>query len=124
MSQLPKNWIRVPLGTFIIECNQRVPEQNEEFKYIDISSVNRDTKRVENPQILIGKDAPSRARKHVKSGDVLVSMTRPNLNAVALVPDELNGQIASTGFDILRTSEVDPRWIFNLVRATNFVKAM
>jgi type I restriction enzyme S subunit len=101
-----------------------VPEQNEEFKYIDISSVNRDTKRIENPQVLIGKDAPSRARKHVKSGDVLVSMTRPNLNAVALVPDELNGQIASTGFDVLRTSEVDPRWIFNLVRTTNFVKAM
>lgn len=124
MSQLPPNWIRVPLGTFIIECNQRVPEQNEEFMYIDISSVNRDTKRIENPQVLIGKDAPSRARKHIKSGDVLVSMTRPNLNAVALVPDELNGQIASTGFDVLRTSEVDPRWIFNLVRTTNFVKAM
>lgn len=124
MSQLPKSWIKVPLGTFMIECNQRVPEQNEEFKYIDISSVNRDTKRIENPQVLIGKDAPSRARKHVKSGDVLVSMTRPNLNAVALVPDELDGQIASTGFDVLRTSDIDPRWIFNLVRTTNFVEAM
>lgn len=124
MSQLPKNWIKVSFDTFMIECNQRVPEQNEEFKYIDISSVNRDTKRVENPQVMIGKDAPSRARKHIKSGDVLVSMTRPNLNAVALVPDELNGQIASTGFDVLRTSDIDPRWIFNLVRTNNFVEAM
>ena len=51
-------------------------------------------------------------------------MTRPNLNAVALVPKELDGEIASTGFDVLRASEIDPRWIFYTVRSTSFVERM
>jgi type I restriction enzyme S subunit len=74
---------------------------------------------------LLGKDAPSRARKQVAAGDILVSMTRPNLNAVAMVPKELDGQIASTGFDVLRPIVgVDPRWIGYLVRTEAFVEAM
>lgn len=124
MRNLPNGWTKAPLDTFTIECNQHIPGETEEFKYIDIGSVNRDTKRIETPQSLIGKDAPSRARKHVRAGDVLVSMTRPNLNAVALVPDDLDGQIASTGFDVLRTPGIDPRWVFNLVRTSAFVEAM
>jgi len=125
MSGLPFSWVTAPLGAFTIDCGQRVPEESEEFKYIDIGSVNRDTKRIETPQQLLGKNAPSRARKHVKAGDVLVSMTRPNLNSVALVPDELDGQIASTGFDVLRASSgIEHRWVSYLVRTDAFVEAM
>ncbi len=125
MSGLPFSWVTSPLGAFTIDCGQRIPEETEEFKYIDIGSVNRDTKRIETPQQLLGKNAPSRARKHVKAGDVLVSMTRPNLNAVALVPDELDGQIASTGFDVLRASSgIEHRWVSYLVRTDAFVEAM
>ena len=125
MSELPSSWVTAPLGEFTLDCGQRVPEEFEEFKYIDIGSVNRDTKRIVTPQQLLGKDAPSRARKHVRAGDVLVSMTRPNLNAVALVPDELDGQIASTGFDVLRASfGIEHRWVSYLVRTDAFVEAM
>jgi type I restriction enzyme S subunit len=124
MSKLPSGWITTPIGSFTIDCEQRIPAETEVFKYIDIGSVNRNTKRIEEPQTLMGKNAPSRARKQVRASDVLVSMTRPNLNAVALVPDELDGHIASTGFDVIRTNDVDPRWIFNLVRANAFIEAM
>jgi type I restriction enzyme S subunit len=124
MSGLPKRWAKAPIGAFTIDCGQRVPYDGGEFTYIDIGSVNRETKQIENPQRLAGKDAPSRARKHVFSGDTLVSMTRPNLNAVALVGDDLDGQIASTGFDVLRAPGIDPRWVFYLARTTKFVQEM
>jgi type I restriction enzyme S subunit len=124
MSKLPFGWITASIGAFTIDCDQHIPEEVEAFKYIDISSVNRNTKHIEDPKTLIGKDAPSRARKRVCAGNVLVSMTRPNLNAVALVPDNLDSQIASTGFDVLRAADIDPRWVFNLVRTTTFVDAM
>lgn len=124
MSILPSNWVTAPLGAFTDDCIQRVPGEAETFTYIDIGSVSRETKQIESPQRLLGKDAPSRARKHVRAGDVLVSMTRPNLNAVALVPEHLDGQIASTGFDVLRASSIDPRWVFYLVRSAKFVEAM
>lgn len=124
MSKLPSGWVTAPIGSFTIDCAQHIPVETEVFKYIDIGSVNRNTKCIEYPQTLMGKDSPSRARKHVRAGDVLVSMTRPNLNAVALVPDELDGHIASTGFDVIRANDVDPRWIFNLVRTNAFIDAM
>ena len=124
MSELPKSWAATTLGNVSQDCAQRIPADDELFQYIDIASIDRDKKTVTSPQVLLGKDAPSRARKHVAESDVLVSMTRPNLNAVALVPKPLNGQIASTGFDVLRATEIDPRWIFYTVRSANFVERM
>ena len=124
MSELPPTWEMVPIGNVTVECLQGIPSRDKEFQYIDIASVDRDTKSITNPQKLLGKDAPSRARQHVRAGDVLVSMTRPNLNAVALVPDSLDGQIASTGFDVLRAPELDPRWLFYLARTRTFVDRM
>lgn len=121
---LPDSWTTAPIGSLTVETSQRVPAEDDEFTYIDISSVDRQKKSILTPQQLVGKDAPSRARKVVQSGDVLVSMTRPNLNAVAYVSAELDGQIASTGFDVLRAPSLDPRWLFYLVRSGDFVEAM
>ena len=125
MSELPPNWAQVPLSVITVDASQRVLLAEEVIRYIDIGSVNRNTKSIESPQELLGKDAPNRARKQVAVGDTLVSMTRPNLNAVALVPEEFDGQIASTGFDVLRpVAGVDPRWVSYLVRTEAFVDAM
>lgn len=125
MSELPENWDTAPLSAISSDVPQRVPDPAEKFTYIDIGSINRETKTIAAPQELLGKDAPSRARKQVATGDTLVSMTRPNLNAIALVPPSLDGQIASTGFDVLRPLEgIDPRWLAYLVRTEQFVSAM
>lgn len=124
MSGFPSEWLEVKLGDITSDCEQRIPSANEVFAYIDIGSLDREAKRIVLPQNLAGSNAPSRARKVVREGDVLVSMTRPNLNAVALVSHELDAQIASTGFDVLRPILVDPRWIFYTVRTKAFVDAM
>ncbi|QTS85226.1 restriction endonuclease subunit S [Ectopseudomonas khazarica] len=124
MSKHPEGWVITRLGDICDQPKQRVPAIDEEFTYIDIASINRDLKVVSNPQHLQGANAPSRARKEVESGDVIVSMTRPNLNAVALIDTQLHGSFASTGFDVLRPIEVDPRWIFAVVRSTKFIESM
>lgn len=125
MNELPENWGTAPLSAISSDVPQRVPDPAERFTYIDIGSIDRETKTIAAPQELLGKDAPSRARKQVATGDTLVSMTRPNLNAAALVPPSLDGQIASTGFDVLRPLEgIDPRWLAYLVRTEQFVYAM
>jgi type I restriction enzyme, S subunit len=65
--------------------------------------------------------APTRARQQVKEHDVLVSMTRPNLNAVAIVGADLHGAVASTGFDVLRSLGVHPDWISYRVQTQEFI---
>ena len=125
MDELPSTWARVSLGLLTTDVSQRVPSGDEQITYIDIGSIDRESKTVATPQQMLGADAPSRARKQVQSGDTLVSMTRPNLNAVALVSASLHGQIASTGFDVLRPLKgIDPRWIAYSVRTESFVQAM
>jgi len=82
-------------------------------------------KKIVSPQTLLAQEAPSRARQIVRTNDVLVATTRPNLNAVALVPPELNGQICSTGFCVLRAStEVPARLIFAYVQSPLFVSTV
>ena len=107
------------------KIEQTGPLAVDEFVYVDISSVDNKTKRIVDPKRLLVTEAPSRARQRLRAGDVLVSMTRPNLNAVAMVPPELNGAIGSTGFHVLRANDdVDPRWLFNAVQSRDFVQTM
>ncbi len=73
-------------------------EPDKTFKYIDISSVDNKDKKIIKANELLGTEAPSRARKIIRAGDVIVSTTRPNLNAVAVVPQELDNEICSTGY--------------------------
>jgi type I restriction enzyme S subunit len=51
-------------------------------------------------------------------------MTRPNLNAVAMITDELAGSIGSTGFHVLRANSVSPGWIYYRVQSEDFISAM
>jgi len=124
MSELPSGWTLTFLGDICGQPAQQVPNVDEDFIYIDIASIDRDLKVVSEPQQLCGANAPSRARKRVDKGDIIVSMTRPNLNAVALIGEQHSGCIASTGFDVLKPIEVEPRWIFSAVRSARFIDAM
>jgi type I restriction enzyme S subunit len=96
------------------------------FRYIDISAIDKDAKRITIAPEILGAEAPSRARKAVRAGDVLVSTVRPNLNAVAVVPDELDGEIASTGFCVLRASPklAEGKFIFYRCRTPEFVNSL
>jgi type I restriction enzyme S subunit len=107
------------------KIDQAGPVPNREFTYVDISSVDNNAKRIVEPKRLPADSAPSRARQRLRSGDVLVSMTRPNLNAVALVPPDLDGAIGSTGFHVLRGRDgVLPQWLYYGVQTRQFVGAM
>ncbi|MEO0485534.1 MAG: restriction endonuclease subunit S [Pseudomonadota bacterium] len=96
------------------------------LRYIDIGSVSQIEKVIENPPTIQAEEAPSRARQIVKAGDILISTVRPNLNAVALVPDELDGATASTGFSILRpdNAHLTRNYLFHWVRTQAFISEM
>lgn len=95
-----------------------------DFIYVDISSIDRETKRIVNAKTITGSEAPSRAKQVLRTGDVVISMTRPNLNAVALVPDHLDGAIGSTGFHVLRSKWMKPEFLFGLVQTDAFIDSM
>lgn len=122
--ELPPGWERAALGDVTIPKVDQVAPHGSTFEYIDISAIDRDTKRIGSATEIPTAHAPSRARQRVRANDVLVSMTRPNLNAVALVPQDLDAATASTGFDVLRAIGVLPEWLFAHVRTPAFVQEM
>lgn len=122
--QVPSGWSTATIETVCIDTEQVKPEHDKEFTYIDISSIDRFRKLITSPQRISGSDAPSRARKLVKEGDILVALTRPNLNAVAMIPADLDGEIASTGFEVLRPHGIEARWLYYFVRTAEFIEAM
>ena len=125
---LPEGWRLVKLADVCEkQTGIRDPrlEPEKTFRYIDISRVDNKLKRITEAKQLIGKEAPSRARKIVRENDVILSTTRPNLNAIATVPKELDSEICSTGFCVLRsTSLVDATYLFLYLQSGNFVETL
>ncbi|EGB2778819.1 hypothetical protein H7D78_001595 [Campylobacter upsaliensis] len=72
------------------------------FQYIEISNIDIENGHIRDVSLIAEKDAPSRARLLVKQDDILVSATRPNRGAIAIVPKNLDGAVASTGFIVIR----------------------
>lgn len=125
---MKQGWTEVALGDVTEPVSKRVPEGSPSgaFTYIDLSSVDQQLKEIVGPVVVPVAEAPSRARQLVAAGDVLVSTVRPNLNAVAVVPPELAGATASTGFTVLRPRQrdVDHRYVFHWVKNPRFVASM
>lgn len=118
-----------PLGEIVADVASWNPVrdgQDRLIRYIDLSSVNQDTKVIDPNEPIVAREAPSRARQLVQTGDVLVSTVRPNLNGVSRVPETLDGSTASTGFCVLRPKdrELDGGYLFHWVKAPMFIADM
>lgn len=94
------------------------------IEYIDISSINKDINEIAfNTPYCFG-DAPSRAQQCVKYFDVVVSLVRPNLKNIAIVKDDRDNLVASSGFCVLRGKTILPKLIFYIVNSQNFTDAL
>jgi len=115
--KIDPDWEIMALGKVMAVNAQTTDPADEygekEFVYIDISSVENGTGVVSFDNLLKGKEAPGRARRVVKNGDILLSTVRPNLKAFAYLSDIPQNAIASTGFAVLTaTDKVIPKFVY------------
>ena len=77
--------------------------EDQQIQYIDISALPKggliDSALCASYRF---SDAPSRARRLVRAGDIVVSLVRPSNRNIGRVPVSLDGQIASTGTTVIR----------------------
>lgn len=119
---LPKGWVWTRVGEITDNVENVNPKTNpdREFLYIDIASIDNKLQKITNPKKYYGKNAPSRARQLIISGDILFSTVRTYLKNIAVVNDIFDGHIASTGFCVIRAlPQIHNRYIFCFVQ-TNF----
>ncbi len=124
IGKIPKDWKVCPLKYLCSYNNETLPENTNseyEFDYVDIGSVTYG-KGIENYQHLKFSKAPSRARRLVKKGDVILSTVRTYLKATAQIPENVYPIVVSTGYLTLRAKEqIIPNFLKYSVQQDAFI---
>ena len=80
------------------------------FKYVDIGNVTKDGAIASYEENVFEK-LPTRARMHVRAGDVLFAKLRTSRGTALIVPPEFDGQFFTNGFIAVRPRDDEERWL-------------
>ncbi len=102
----------------IIEINDKnvTPKDNEEYKYIELSNISNNGE-ITGATIDIGKNLPTRARRFVKAGELIVSSIEGSLNSIALITAEYNKSFCSNGFYVLKSDFYNSETLLCLLKS-------
>ncbi|MEG0024338.1 MAG: restriction endonuclease subunit S, partial [Akkermansia sp.] len=92
------------------------------YRYIDLTSVCREKNTIIETIAITKDNAPSRAQKLILKDDIIFATTRPTQQRLCLIIEEYSGEIASTGYCVLRanTNIVLPKWIYFWITSNKF----
>ncbi|HIJ02389.1 TPA: restriction endonuclease subunit S [Candidatus Woesearchaeota archaeon] len=127
IGEMPENWEVNEIKELIEKTKQKdMRKENTEFKYIDVSSIDRDFYRIVGFTLHKGKTSPSRARKIVKTNDIIVATVRPTLKRIALVPEDYDNQICSTAFCVLKANaeQLNSKFLYYSTQRSLFFDAL
>ncbi|EIJ68496.1 type I restriction modification DNA specificity domain protein [Pasteurella bettyae CCUG 2042] len=123
LGDVPSHW-EIKRLKYVSNINlQTLPEntdKNAVIQYVDIGSVSLE-KGIEKVEKFIFGEAPSRARRMAKTGDIVVSTVRTYLKAIATVTDEFKDCIFSTGFAVVSSKgNINSRYLTNCLKSDSF----
>lgn len=105
--------VRVGDVAAINEVSHSARSHPTEIEYIDISGVA--PRELVDLKRLGYVEAPSRARRVVRSGDTLVSTVRPERRAMLFVSQAAVGLTASTGFAVVSPRDVEATFLYRVI---------
>ena len=127
LGEVPEHWSICRLKdevTFNDEVLGDKTDTDYEILYVDISSVSL-IEGIIQKELMTFENSPSRARRIVKNGDVIVSTVRTYLKAITQIQDAEDNLIVSTGFAVLRPKEnLFPRFLGYWVQSENMIGAI
>ena len=92
------------LATYNDEVLSESTDEEKEIDYVEISGVSL-SRGIEEIERMSFGQAPSRARRKVRTGDILISTVRTYLRAITMVDETSPDLIASTGFCVVRPND-------------------
>lgn len=125
--RLPAHWTEKPLKHIVSINTDKLPDSTDpdyEIEYVDIGNVSL-TEGITSTERLRFEAAPSRARRRVQHGDIIVSTVRTYLKAVAHIIAPPANLIVSTGFAVLRPNPtLSHAYLYRLAQSEPFVHAI
>ena len=118
-SKLPTGWVWCRLGELIQLAQndniQRNYAANDIINYVDIDAIDNQKYTIREVKQLTVKNLSCRARRILKPGYIVYSLVRPYLDNVALIEDEKENYIGSTGFVVFKPIMINPRYFITVL---------
>ena len=106
-----------PLGKVCtIKDSNYTPEHGVKYRYIELADIGR-SGDITGCSYENGEDLPTRARRVIAQGDVIVSSIEGSLNSCALVTDDYDQSLCSTGFYVVRSSLINAETLLTLFKS-------
>ena len=124
LGEIPAHWQikRLKyLATLNDEALTATTDPDFQMAYVDIGSVDA-VAGITRTETLVFKKAPSRARRVVRGGDVIISTVRTYLRAIAAIEASESNLIVSTGFAVVRPRHLESAFASYVLRAPHFVE--
>ena len=90
------------------------PQEDRVYSYIQISNIFSGGE-IAGCMTEFGQNLPSRARRRVGVGDVIVSTVEGSLSRIALIREDHDQYLCSTGFQVIRSNEINPETLYALM---------
>lgn len=123
LGEIPSHWTVNRLKYLASVDDEALAESTDpglDITYVDIGGVDSSAGIVAKEQYFFS-NAPSRARRVVRHGDVIVSTVRTYLRAVAPIIEPEPNLVVSTGFAVVRPRDLDQGFAAYVLRAPYFV---
>ncbi|MBR6952399.1 MAG: restriction endonuclease subunit S [Campylobacter sp.] len=95
------------------------PQTDKQYRYIELANIGANG-NISEPIIDFGENLPSRARRLVKTGDMIMSSVEGSLQSCALITDEFDDCIVSTGFYVLNSVNLNSETLLVLFKSAFF----
>ena len=111
---------KIGSGCVATECNiydkNFNPEKETEYKYIELSNIGA-SGEITGCTVSTGAELPTRARRIVHTGDIIISSIEGSLQSCALITDEFDDALCSTGFYVLDSDKINSETLLVLFKS-------
>ena len=104
------------LGNLIkIKDKNFTPDEKEQYKYIELSNISANGE-INGYAENFGNELPSRARRKVVKGDVVVSSIEGSLGSIALITENWTNALCSSGFFVVNSDKINSETLLVLLK--------
>jgi len=111
----PHGWLPLMQACGLKDDNF-TPDEATAYQYIELADIDT-AGGIAGCTEAVGGVLPSRARRKVEVGDVLVSSVEGSLSSCAIVPSVMDGALCSTGFYVVRSNKINAETLLVLFKS-------